>query len=117
MLKIFGIRNCDTMKKAMHFLEAQGLAYEFVDYRQAGVAAKHLPDWCARGDWQTLLNKRGLTWKKLSDAERDNLDAAKAMQLMAEYPTLIKRPVLDAGQRLLVGFSAQTYQQLADTCA
>lgn len=109
MNQLFGIKNCDTMKKAFAWMEANGVAYEFVDYKKAGVAEAHLPDWSTRAGWQTLLNTRGLMWKKLSDAERADVDEAKALRLMAEYPSLIKRPVLDTGKSLLVGFDPENY--------
>ena len=112
MLKMYGIKNCDTMKKAMAFLEAQGVAYEFIDYKKAGVAATHLPDWNARAGWPKLLNTRGLMWKKLTEEQRTNVDEAKALALMAETPSLIKRPVLDTGKTLLVGFDEATYAKL-----
>lgn len=111
MIKVFGIKNCDTMKKAFTWLEENGVAYEFHDYKKAGVAAAHLADWNARAGWEKLLNRRGLMWKKLSDEERADVDAAKALQLMAQYPSLIKRPVLDSGNQLLVGFSPETYAE------
>lgn len=107
--RIFGIKHCDTMKKAFAWLEANGVGYEFVDYKKAGVAESHLPDWNARAGWQTLLNTRGLMWKKLTDAERADVDEAKALKLMAQYPSLIKRPVMDAGTVLLVGFDPEQY--------
>ena len=109
MIKVFGIRNCDTMKKAMTWLTENGIAYEFIDYKKAGIAEAHLPDWAARAGWQKLLNTRGLMWKKLSKAERADVDEAKALQLMVQYPALIKRPVLDTGAKLLVGFTPETY--------
>ena len=109
MNKVFGIKNCDTMKKAMNWLSEQGIAYEFIDYKKAGVAASHLADWNARAGWEKLLNTRGLMWKKLSDEERAAVDAQKALKLMAQYPALIKRPVLDTGKKLLVGFAPETY--------
>ena len=111
--RIYGIKNCDTMKKAMAWLEAHGIAFEFVDYKKAGIAAAHLPDWNARAGWQKLLNTRGLMWKKLSDAARADVDEKKALALMAETPSLIKRPVLDTGSALLVGFDEAAYAQLA----
>jgi arsenate reductase len=110
-IRVFGIKNCDTMKKAMNWLGDNGIAYEFVDYKKAGVAEANLPDWNARAGWETLLNRRGLMWKKLSEAERADVDAAKALQLMAQYPALIKRPVLDTGTELLVGFSPESYAE------
>ena len=108
-LRIYGIKNCDTMKKAMRWLEERGLAYEFIDYKKAGVVTSHLPDWMARAGWETLLNTRGLMWKKLSEAERADVDEAKALALMTQYPALIKRPVLDTGKQLLVGFDPERY--------
>jgi arsenate reductase len=111
MYRIYGIRNCDTMKKAFAWLAEHGLAYEFIDYKKAGVAASHLPDWLSRAEWTVLLNKRGLMWKKLSDDERDAVDLAKAEKLMAQYPALIKRPVLDTASDLLVGFDPGLYAE------
>jgi len=108
-LKLFGIKNCDTMKKAFAWLDANGIAYEFVDYKKAGIVQSHLPDWNRRAGWKVLLNTRGLMWKKLSDEERTNVDEAKALTLMAKYPAMIKRPVLDTGKTLLVGFDADRY--------
>lgn len=108
-LKIYGIKNCDTMKKAFAWLEANGLAYEFIDYKKAGVAAAHLPDWCGRVGWETLLNRRSLTWKKLSEGERADVDESKAKTLMTQYPALIRRPLLDTGRTLLVGFDPEIY--------
>ncbi|PKO34394.1 MAG: arsenate reductase [Betaproteobacteria bacterium HGW-Betaproteobacteria-7] len=110
-MKVYGIKNCDTMKKAMTWLDENGIAYEFIDYKKAGVAVAGLPDWNKRAGWETLLNRRGLMWKKLSEAERTAVDEAKALQLMAQYPALIKRPVLDTGKQLLVGFSPENYAE------
>ncbi len=111
MIKVYGIKNCDTMKKAFAWLEAHGVAYEFIDYKKAGVAENHLPDWNQRAGWEKLLNTRGLMWKKLTDEERSAVDEAKALKLMAQYPSLIKRPVLDAGNKLLVGFTPDNYAE------
>lgn len=108
---LFGIKNCDTMKKAMNWLAEHGVAYEFVDYKKAGVAAERLPDWAARAGWEKLLNTRGLMWRKLSEEERSGVDEAKALQLMAQYPALIKRPVLDLGDALVVGFAPEVYAE------
>lgn len=107
--KIYGIKNCDTMKKAFAWLEANSVVHEFIDYKKTGVAEAHLPDWLARAGWETLLNRRGLMWKKLSEAERADVDETKAKGLMAQYPALIKRPVLDTGSQLLVGFNPEIY--------
>ena len=111
MIKVFGIKNCDTMKKAFAWLEANGVAYEFVDYKKAGVAEANLPDWESRAGWEKLLNTRGLMWRKLSEEERSAVDREKALKLMAQYPALIKRPVLDTGNRLIVGFTPETYAE------
>jgi len=108
-VKIFGIKNCDTMKKAFAWLDANGVDYEFIDYKKAGIAADHLPDWSGRAGWKVLLNTRGLMWRKLSEEERADVDEAKALILMAQYPALIKRPVLDTGKNLLIGFDADRY--------
>lgn len=109
MLRIYGIKNCDTMKKAFAWLAAHDVAYEFVDYKKARVAASQLPEWNHRAGWKLLLNTRGLMWKKLSEEQRADVDEAKALALMAEYPSLIKRPVADSGECLLVGFDAERY--------
>lgn len=112
MNKVYGIKNCDTVKKALAWLTESGVAYEFIDYKKAGVAEAQLPDWNRRAGWKTLLNTRGLMWKKLSEEERADVDEAKALQLMAQYPSLIKRPVLDSGQELIVGFDVPRYETL-----
>ncbi len=111
MIKVFGIKNCDTMKKAMNWLSEHGVAYEFIDYKKAGVAESNLPDWSRRAGWEKLLNTRGLMWKKLSDEERANMNEQKALHLMAQYPALIKRPVLDTGSKLIVGFTPENYAE------
>jgi arsenate reductase len=109
--RIYGIKNCDTMKKAMTWLNDHGVAHEFIDHKKAGVAEAHLPDWNARAGWEKLLNTRGLMWKKLSEDERAAVDEQKALKLMAQYPALIKRPVLDTGSKLLVGFTPESYAE------
>lgn len=111
MIQVFGIKNCDTMKKAFAWLTENGVAYEFTDYKKAGVAEANLPDWNARAGWEKLLNTRGLTWRKLSDEERAAVDEQKALKLMAQYPSLIKRPVLDTGSQLIVGFAPENYAE------
>ena len=109
--RIYGIKNCDTMKKAFAWLDTQGVAYEFIDYKKAGVVEEHIDDWVARAGWEKLLNTRGLMWRKLSDEEKSAVDAKKARILMIRYPALIKRPVLDTGSELLVGFTPETYAE------
>ena len=109
MLRIYGIKNCDTMKTALAWLDAHGVAYEFTDYKKTDFAQVHLPDWNRRAGWESLLNRRGMMWKRLSDAERSDVDESKALALMADYPTLIRRPVLDTGTTLLIGFDPERY--------
>ncbi len=111
MIKVYGIKNCDTMKKAMRWLTDRGIAWEFVDYQKTGIAEASLPDWNVRAGWEKLLNTRGLTWKKLSEEERAAVDEQKALHLMAQYPSLIKRPLLDSGEKLLVGFTPESYAE------
>jgi arsenate reductase (glutaredoxin) len=108
-VSVFGIRNCDTMKRAFAWLDAEGVDFRFVDYKKPGLAAEHLGEWIARAGWEALLNRRGLTWKKLTEAERAALDAHKARALMESYPSLIKRPVLVDGKTILVGFAPEAY--------
>lgn len=111
MLRVYGIKNCDTMKKAFAWLESNAIAYEFIDYKKAGAVHDRLADWSRRAGWQRLLNTRGMMWKRLSDEERADIDEAKALALMADYPTLIKRPVADTGSELLVGFDPDLYEK------
>ena len=93
------------MKKAFAWLTTRGVDFEFVDYKKTGVVEMHLPEWNRLAGWEKLLNTRGLMWRKLSDDERANVDEAKALALMTQYPALIKRPVLETSGALLVGFS------------
>jgi Spx/MgsR family transcriptional regulator len=106
---IYGIRNCDTMKKARAWLEAHGVDYRFHDYRAAGIDKDRLESWCRVVGWEALLNRAGTTFRKLPEADRQALDARKAVELMLAQPSLIKRPVLDLGGRLLVGFKPELY--------
>ena len=108
-LRIFGIKNCDTMKKAFAWLSEHAVAYDFIDYRKQGVSVDQLADWSRRVGWQALLNTRGTTWRRLTEEERDGVDEAKALRLMAAYPSLIKRPLINCGDSLLIGFDAQRY--------
>lgn len=108
-IKLYGLKNCDTCRKASQWLEAQGIAFEFVDIRQEGVVAAHLEDWVVAVDWETLVNRRSRTWRELDASERDDLDTGKAQALMQAQPTLIKRPVLDHAGGILVGFSEAEY--------
>ncbi|MEN5081553.1 ArsC family reductase [Bosea sp. TWI1241] len=111
MVTLYGIRNCDTMKKAWSWLDAQGVAYDFHDYKKAGIDRARLEGWVKELGWETLLNKAGTTFRKLPEADRQGLDAEKAIALMLAQPSLIKRPVLDLGSRRLVGFKPEAYAQ------
>lgn len=111
MTTIFGIKNCATMKKAFAWLDARGVHYEFHDYKASGIDLAHLKTWSDRVGWELLLNTRGTTWRKLSPSQQAHLDAAKALKLMSEHPSLIKRPVLENGNALLVGFVPERYTE------
>jgi arsenate reductase len=108
---IYGINNCDTMKKARAWLDSHGVAYEFHDYKTAGVSAEKLKGWSDVVGWETLLNRAGTTFRKLPDADRQGLNERKALALMLAQPSMIKRPVLEAGGKLLVGFRPEVYQK------
>jgi arsenate reductase len=112
--KLYGIRNCDTMKKAWTWLEDHGVAYEFHDYKKLGVDRDRLEAWVKALGWEALLNRAGTTFKKLPDAAKAGLDAAKAIELMLAQPSMIKRPVLEAGDKVYVGFKPETWDQLAN---
>ncbi len=106
---IYGIKNCDTMKKARAWLDARKVAYAFHDYKTAGIDCARLEAWAKAVGWETLLNRAGTTFRKLPDADKNGLDAKKAIALMLTQPSMIKRPVLDVGGRLLVGFKPDAY--------
>ena len=112
MIKIYGIPNCDTMKKARKWLEDNGLEYEFHDYKKHGVPEKNLTRWAKTAGWDVVLNKRGTTWRKLNDEIKNNIDEASSIQVMLEHPSAIKRPVLEDGKTLLVGFKEEDYKTL-----
>lgn len=109
---IYGIKNCDTMKKARAWLDTHGVAYSFHDYKIAGIDKDQLADWCKSVGWETLINRAGTTFRKLPDAEKENLTEKKAMALMLAQPSMIKRPVLDLGGELLVGFKPDVYAKV-----
>ncbi len=108
---IYGIKNCDTMKKARLFLDERGVDYAFHDYKASGIDRTHLERWCREAGWETVLNRAGTTFRKLPDAVRENLDEARAIDLMLEQPSMIKRPVLERDGRLLIGFKPETYER------
>lgn len=106
---IYGIKSCDTMKKARAWLDARGVAYLFHDYKALGIERSLLEGWAQIVGWKTLLNRAGTTFRKLPEADRTDLDEAKAIGLMLAQPSMIKRPVLDDGGRLIVGFKPEIY--------
>ena len=108
-LTIYGIKNCDTMKKARAWLDKAGVDYTFHDYKKEGIDKKHLEAWSKQVGWETLLNRAGTTFRKLPDADREGLDEKKALALMLAQPSMIKRPVLDLGGKLVVGFKPEIY--------
>jgi Spx/MgsR family transcriptional regulator len=110
-ITIYGIKNCDTMKKARTWLDQHKLAYEFHDYKIAGIDKPVLEGWAKKVGWEVLLNKAGTTFKKLPDAKKEKLDEKKAIALMLDQPSMIKRPVLDIGGKLTVGFKPEIYEK------
>ncbi|MES0328413.1 MAG: ArsC family reductase [Gammaproteobacteria bacterium] len=108
---LFGIPNCDTMKKARRWLEANDVLYTFHDYKKAGVP-EELKQWVKKVGWEVLLNRRGTTWRKLDDSIKDNIDEASAIKVMLENPSSIKRPVLEIDDQLLIGFSEDAYKEV-----
>jgi arsenate reductase (glutaredoxin) len=106
---IYGIKSCDTMKKARDWLDSHGVPYRFHDYKTAGIDAATLARWCGKVGWETLLNRSGTTFRKLPDARKADLTERKAVALMLEQPSMIKRPVLEMGTRILVGFKPEIY--------
>jgi Spx/MgsR family transcriptional regulator len=109
MLTLYGIKNCDTVKKARTWLAAQNRPYRFHDFRADGMDLALLEKFAAAIGWEALLNRRGTTWRRLREDQREGVDRDKALALMLEYPTLIKRPVLDTGTTILAGFSPEDY--------
>ena len=106
---IYGIKNCDTMKKARAWLDSNGVTYDFHDYKAVGVAKEKLKAWSDKVGWETLLNRAGTTFKKLPEADKEGLNEKKAIALMLAQPSMIKRPVLEVGGKLLVGFKPEIY--------
>jgi len=109
-ITIYGIKNCDTMKKARTWLDKAGVEYAFHDYKTKGIEREHLEKWAKKVDWETLLNRAGTTFKKLPDKDKTGVTEKKAIALMLAQPSMIKRPVLDlGGGKLLVGFKPEQY--------
>ena len=111
IVTIYGIKNCDTMKKARAWLEEHGVPYAFHDYKLEGIERERLEAWARDVSWEALINRAGTTFRKLPEVNRADLDKEKAIALMLDQPSMIKRPVLDAGGRLLVGFKPELYAE------
>ena len=111
-IRIYGIKNCDTMKKAFAWLESHKVAYDFHDYKKAGVPAGKLKEWAAKAGWEKLVNSRGPTWRKIPEAEKAGLDERKALALLEKNTSAIRRPIVEAGERLLVGFDPAQFDRL-----
>jgi Spx/MgsR family transcriptional regulator len=110
MLQLYGIKNCDSVKKARAWLAEQGISYHFHDYNNDGITLELLNQFVVALGWEVLLNKRSTTWRQLSDAQKTALNANTALQLLLDYPTLIKRPILKTGADFIIGFNADEYQ-------
>jgi arsenate reductase len=108
-ITLYGIKNCDTMKKARAWLDAQGITYAFHDYKTAGIDRARLKSWCDELGWETVLNRAGTTFRALPDADKTALTPAKAIALMLAQPAMIKRPMLDLGSRRIAGFKPDIY--------
>lgn len=112
---MYGLKNCDTIRKARSWLEAHDVDYQFHDYKSQGVDAAHLEKWMEVVGWETLLNRAGTTFRKLPEDQKTGLDAAKALALMLAQPSMIKRPVLEAGS-VIVGFKPELYAKAFAAC-
>jgi Spx/MgsR family transcriptional regulator len=112
MLTLYGIKNCDTVKKARRWLEEHGIDYRFHDLRVDGLDRVTLADWVSELGWEALVNRRGTTWRRLPEATREDLDAEAAIDLMLQHPTLIKRPIMALDGQHHVGFSPATYAEI-----
>lgn len=112
MITLYGIKNCDTVKKARRWLESNEVEYQFHDFRQDGLDIKKLTAWVENLGWESVVNKRSTTWRNLSDEEKEISSNAKAVKLLAANPTLIKRPVVVKNKTLLIGFKEAEFQKL-----
>lgn len=113
MLILYGIPNCDSCRKARQWLESRNIDYQFHDLRVDGVSEQMLDRWLSSVEWKTLLNTRSTTWRSIGEAEKSDLNQARARRLMLEYPTLIKRPVTEFGNEIMVGYAADRFAELA----
>lgn len=111
MLNIYGIKNCDTMKKAFRWLDEHQVEYQFHDYKKEGVDAALAATWVAKLGWEAVINKRGTTWRKLTDDVKENMNESNAVALMLEQPSVIKRPLIIKNNDVYLGFNAEQYTQ------
>ncbi len=112
MVRIYGIKNCDTMKKALKWLDERGIAYELHDYKKSGIDADRLRAWEAELGWETLLNRRGMMWRRVPDEVKATINQESALRLMLETPSMIKRPLLDTGTARYLGFKPERYEEV-----
>ena len=115
MIRLYGIPHCDTMKKARHWLDEHGIAYEFHDYKKQGLDEALLRAWVAELGWERLINRQGMLWRKLAPEVRAGLDEEGAIQVMLATPGIIRRPLLDSGEARHLGFSPEGYAQILAT--
>jgi len=108
---LYGIANCNTMKKARAWLDEQGIEHDFHDYKKKGVDEAQLRQWVKTLGWEALLNRRGMTWRRLDASQRENIDEESAIRIMLEKPSIIKRPLLDLGERKLLGFDEREWAE------
>lgn len=113
-ITMYGIRNCDTIKKSRKWLEANNFEYEFHDYRVNGLTKEQLQNWCEALGWEQVLNKRGTTYRQLTDEQKSSLSETTAIELLLELPAMIKRPLLDVDGSLTLGFKADNYAAIFD---
>ena len=111
MTTVYGIKNCDTVKKACKWLEKNNVDFQFHDFRKNGLTQAKVKQWSSQVDWGVLLNRRGTTWRKLTEDDKNSINKTRAIKLMTDQPTLIKRPIIEHNKNVLVGFSEDIYKQ------
>jgi len=112
-MKVYGIKNCDTVKKALNWLQQHSVEYEFHDFKKSGISESKLKEWSDKKGWETLLNKKGLTWRRLEPEQQQTITSEEtAIELMQEKTSIIKRPVIETDNALLVGFNEEQYRQI-----
>lgn len=112
MIRIYGIRNCDTIKKTLAWFDQEGADYEFIDYKKSPPTEALLRSWIPHVGWENLINKRGTTWRKLDSERQDKLNLERGLELMIEYPSIIKRPVVEHGGLVSIGYNEQAFRDL-----